>query len=404
MNVQKNLGAHINLESNFMQIFHIVQSLDPESGGPPVVVTRLASAQASLGHKVTIISYDDPANRQQLEAPYNEISGFEKVEIILAKSGAYRFPFWDPYLFDLLASKTDSETIFHLHGVWDAILLLASSFARRKHIPYMIAPHGMLDSWSLATKKWKKKLALALFYRAMLKNAGSIHVLNTNERTQVDRLGLNVKTEIIPNGVNLEELQIPSANVSSPHRTNGDYKPYILFLGRLHYKKGLDYLAVSFSNLAKRYSDIDLVVAGPDYGERESFEKLVAKFGIEDRVHLIGPVQGSRKIEILTSATCFCLPSRSEGFSVAILEALACGVPVVISESCYFPEVEHAGAGSVVKLDANEIGDALFELVTNNAKLDSSAEAARKLVANHYTWPILTQKTLACYHEILSRG
>ena len=171
---------------------------------------------------------------------------------------------------------------------------------------------------------------------------------------------------VIPNGVNLEEFEPPPdpAIFRRQLPALGD-RPYILFLSRLHYKKGLDFLADAFRIVAATRADVQLVVAGPDDGAQTEFERRIAGAGLSDRVHVPGPIYGPEKLSAVAGAACFVLPSRQEGFSVAILEALACGTPAVVSEECHFPEVAEVEAGEVVPLDAVAVAAALNRVLAD---------------------------------------
>lgn len=379
-----------------MRVIHVVQSLDPKLGGPPIVVSQLASAQARLGIDVAIVTGDGGLNLEGAEPALGMdiCSGRLPVRTTDISPGIPGF--LDKGFVRFMEPMATQGTLFHLHGVWEPMLKLSSGIARKSYIPYVVAPHGMLDGWSLQTKTWKKRLALALGYRAMLNEASFLHALNENEVTQVGLLGIKARAEIIPNGINVDGLMATDATSSESTRT----APYILFLGRLHFKKGLDYLAEAFDIVARRCPEAKLVVAGPDYGEKASFEQRISTLGLSDRVELVGAVLGEKKLDLIRQARCFCLPSRSEGFSIAALEAMACGTPVVLSTSCYFPEVAKAGAGYVVELDAREIATALSQLMEDKERAKAMGVAARNLVEQKYTWPEIAMRSIRCYEEV----
>jgi glycosyltransferase involved in cell wall biosynthesis len=154
----------------------------------------------------------------------------------------------------------------------------------------------------------------------------------------------------------------------------------------LHYKKGLDYLIEAFAITANQIPDVDLVIAGPDGGAQAQLQRDIERLKLKHRVHIVGALYGREKYEALVDAYCFCLPSRQEGFSNAITEAMACGTPVVISENCNFPEVEEAGEGSVVKLAADPIAAALISLLRSPIARDAAGRAGRAMVLERFTW------------------
>ena len=177
----------------------------------------------------------------------------------------------------------------------------------------------------------------------------------------------------------------------------------VLFLSRLHYKKGLDYLGTAFEIFHRALPDVHLVVAGPNQGARDGFSRQIARSGLDGCVHLVGPLYGERKHAALRSAACFCLPSRQEGFSIAILEAMACRLPVVISDACHFPEVAECGAGHVVALDPNEIALALQRVLENGEAGRRMGDAGFQLVQSRYTWPKIAQRCVRAYEQAIAR-
>ena len=291
--------------------------------------------------------------------------------------------------------------MLHLHGIWSPILWAAANCAIAKNVKWGIAPRGMLHPWALEQKQWKKRLALDLGWRRLIRRAAFLHVLNVEEHAYVSQGFSGCPIEIIPNGVfpgavNEGADEVLASSLIS--KLKG--RPYILFLGRLHHVKGLDYLAEAFAKVAQVQPGIDLVVAGADAGIRKSFQVQVSRLGISKRVHVVGALFGADKYAVLHNALCLCHPSRQEGFSMSIIEALASGLPVVISEGCHFGEVEEQGAGKVVELHANSIANALLQVVTNDEWRKKAGKKARELVLAKYTWPKLAEHTIHIYERV----
>lgn len=384
-----------------MRILHVTGTLDPAAGGPPSVAVRLACAQAGLGADVTLFSYSDLQKKQQIDPAYLRVPNIDRVQFQTAQMDS-RWESWTArngrQMLNTLLRDID---IVHLHGVWERLLLMTAAQASKKQIPYVVTPHGMLDPWSLAQSAWKKRLALALGYRRMLDQAAFLHVLNSDENRLIEPMGLRSPRKTIPNGVFLEEIEPLPASGAFRQRLGLKDEPIILFLGRLHFKKGLDILALAFRDVARARADAHLVVAGPDGGEKDNFEHAIRTLGLADNTHLVGPLYGEEKMACLVDADCFCLPSRQEGFSIAILESLSCGVPVVISSECHFPEVEEAGAGRVTELDAAKTAEAILNILESADLRRRMSENATRLVRERYTWPQIARMSIAAYEERL---
>jgi glycosyltransferase involved in cell wall biosynthesis len=178
-------------------------------------------------------------------------------------------------------------------------------------------------------------------------------------------------------------------------------RPYVLFLSRLHYKKGLDYLADAFAICAASNQDLQLVVAGPDDGALEDFQRRIDEKNLKNRTHVVGPLYGSQKLAALRGASVFSLPSRQEGFSVAIAEAMACEIPVVVSKDCHFPEVAEVKAGVVVNLDPQEIAQAILQIVNDRRLAQEMGRAGRNLIESRFTWPKVAEQSIQAYEGVI---
>lgn len=388
-----------------MNICHVIGTLDPAAGGPSVVVLRLAEAQARLGHNVSILALQ---RAQRIDVIDNFVASSATVDRLrLRRITLHRR--MDRVLLGSLMREFDgllpALDVLHLHGLWELMLLRIARRAKLANTPYIITPHGMLDPWSLSQKRLKKRIALAVAFRGMLNAAATLHALNDDEKRLLQPLRLQAPVVVIANGVDLNEIHpLPEpGRFRAAHPEVGD-QPYLLFLSRLHYKKGLDILADAFAQFVERGGAMHLVVAGPDGGVRQDFERRIREHGLEKRVHLVGPLYGPQKIEALRDAAGFVLPSRQEGFSVAITEAMAVGLPVIITDSCHFPEVAEVGAGFITQPDADQIAGAITRLAGDPSAAEAMGRRARQLVESRFTWPHIAKKMVSAYQNVLERS
>ncbi len=385
-----------------MRILHVVPSVHPSWGGPPVVAHHLAAAQVGLGHQVGLVSFEPASERDWLDGLAKTIPHADGIDLTLLPArlagafsrGARR----------RLRAMVPHQDLVHIHSVWSPVSYEAAAASRAAGTSYVVCPHGNLTPWSLRQRKLKKRIALAIRYRRMLEHAAFYHVLNADEERGMAPLGLTRPSVVIPNGIFLEEIEpLPSPGAfRRSHPEIGD-APFVVFLSRLHHGKGLEHLAAGFAMLPPE-PETRLVVIGPDAGARDAFLRQVADLGIAPRVHVVGPVYGAEKFGALVDAACFCLPSAHEGFSIAIIEALACGLPVVISDECHFPEVEEVGAGEVVARDGAAVGAALTRVMGDAERRRRMGANARELVRTRFTWPTIAERSVRAYEDALAAG
>ncbi|MFO0807400.1 MAG: glycosyltransferase [Gemmataceae bacterium] len=386
-----------------MRIVHITRTLDPAAGGLQVYPVRLAAAQAALGHEVWLASERDGSAVDGTPPAFEGVPGADRVRVgWVTPSDAWAMlglgAAW--YQCRDLISGAD---ICHIHGLWEPVLWVAAKVARSAQVPYLVAPHGMLDPWALGQKKWKKWLGMLVGWRSILNRAAGVHCLNVDEERLIADLGLRSPPVRIGNGIFLDEVDpLPPADEFAACRSELSGHPYILFLSRLHYKKGLDILAAAFREVAAIEPRVHLVVAGPDGGAKGEFEQLIEAAGLGERVHIVGRISVRDKWAALAGAACFCLPSRQEGFSSAILEALAARVPVVISDACHFPEVAEVGAGEVVSLAADNVAAALRRILASDDLRRQMGAAGRNMVEERFTWRMTAERSLRVYEQSLS--
>jgi len=189
------------------------------------------------------------------------------------------------------------------------------------------------------------------------------------------------KIEIIPNGIDLSEYG------NQPHKRTfkkkfgiGEDERTVLYLGRIHRIKGIDIFVKAFASVIEKLDDVKLVVVGPDDGYLGELEALTKVLKIEDKVLILGPLYGKNKLEAYVDADVYALPSRYETFPMSVLEAVACGTPVILTENCGITEYFRDKVGLVVNPDSNHLREALLEILLDQDKQDSFRESCNTVI------------------------
>ncbi|WP_437191432.1 glycosyltransferase [Planctomicrobium sp. SH527] len=301
-----------------------------------------------------------------------------------------------------------SPDIVHVQGVWMYPSLLNSQLSKRFKWPYLISPHGMLDPWALANSRWKKRLVAWRFEKRHLQRATCLHALCDSERQSMREFGLTNDICVIPNGVELDDRLLDGEPVWSGSIPAD--KKVMLFLGRLHPKKGLRELILAWARLRQRSAhlvdDWALAIAGWDQsGHAQELQRLIDELGLRNDVFLVGAVFGDAKLIALRSATAFILPSKSEGLPMAILEAWAQRLPVAMTAACNLPEGVDAQAAFEIKLldDSNIEGLEHF-LTLPDSSLKAMGDRGRKLVEDRFTWATVAHQLRETYDWALNGG
>jgi glycosyltransferase involved in cell wall biosynthesis len=292
----------------------------------------------------------------------------------------------------------------HVHGLWNFPATVAARAAREAGIPYVITPHGMLDRWALRKSRLKKTIFGVLFERKNLLAASGLHFLNAEEAEEAKDYRLSSPVFILPNGVHAERFtRLPDRTSFERRYPQCRTKILALFLGRLHPKKGFDLLLPALSRAAASIPELHLLIAGPDEGGYMNvLLEMVKRNNLLERITFMGMVQGSIKLEALGAADFFVLPSYQEGDSVAVKEAMASRLPVVITPACHFPEIKAFNAGLVVQPNEDELCQALETLASGKCDRTLMGTNAVHLVTDRYTWPKIIERLLRIYEDILA--
>jgi len=302
--------------------------------------------------------------------------------------------------FDWLVANAD---LVHVHGLWSHHAVAARHAALRHRKPYLVSAHGMLEPWALRNKAWKKRAYGALVERRNLAGARCLRALTRDEVADYRRYGVKLPIAVVPNGIDpAPEVSAEAFWAAFPELRG---RRLALFLGRVHFKKGLDVLCRAWAG-ARRGADARLVIAGPDSeGTRARLEALIAELGIAREVTFTGLLDSELKWSALAAAQVFVLPSYSEGQSMAVLEALAAGVPVIASANCHVPEIAEQGCGWVVEPEPAAVSAALGEgLEATDAERAEMGSHGRRLIERRFRWPVVAAQMAAVYDWVLGGG
>ncbi len=384
-----------------MKVLHVISSIDRRKGGPSAAVIGLANAQVQAGYQASIIT----TFTREEDSSDDSRSPAEAKNAPITRVGPCRTPaVWHPQLSSALKFAIGGANIVHIHGVWESIHRLAAAIARNQAKPYIFQACGMLDPWSLRQKRLKKALYLHWVLRCHLESASALHYDTAMEAGLAGELGLTPPTLIRPNGVDVAEFkELPAAGTfrrSLPQHMAE--RPLVVFLGRVHPIKGIDTLIRALPKLAD--STVGLVIVGPDAeGTKATLAALADALGVSNRIHFSGMLHGKDRVAALRDAKVFALASQHENFGIAVIEALAAGIPVVLSDQVgIHAEVVANGVGSAVPVDADAFAAAINHWLKVDGENDGLSNRCRNFVFENFDWANIATLWAKDYARLLA--
>jgi glycosyltransferase involved in cell wall biosynthesis len=380
-----------------MRVLQVISGLDPEAGGTSAAVIGLAAAQVEAGMDVGLLA------TWRTSGGLSAGEGLRAKGVRVTQVGPAKWPLSrHPDLAAVTAEAVAAADVVHITGLWEDVQHQAARAARRAGRPYVMTPQGMLDPWSLSQRRWKKRLYLAWRMRRDLNGAAAIHYTAAAERDLVAPLGLRPPAIVEPNGVDLREFeQLPARGTFRSRYPQIGQRPLVLFLSRIHPKKGLDLLVPAFQRSG--CNDATLVLAGPDSeGYGDVVRRMVRENRLEDRVVFTGMLRGAERVAAFADADLFVLPSYQENFGIAVVEALAAGTPVVISDRVNIhSDIYAAGVGGVVPPSVDAVAAELARWLNDPELRRRVAEKAPAFVRERYDWREIARRWGSHYAGIV---
>ena len=381
-----------------MKLLHVVASYLPavRYGGTIVSVHGLCKALAARGHDVHVYttSVDGDSNSP---VPHDVAVDMDGVNVWYFASPRFRRLYWAPAMKRRLRRHVSDFDVVHTHAIYLWPLWTAARSARDAGVPYVVSPRGMLEKALIEERSAVLKAGLIGFIeRRTLEDAAAIHVTSARELKEASAFGFRLpRVHEIPNGVNLDS---DPTGASAPIAALAGGQPFVLFLGRISWKKGLDRLLRAFA-LVER---VRLVIAGNDEEQfQPTLETLARQLGLGDRVTFTGQVGAADKATLLRNAQCLVLPSYSENFGNVVVEAMAEACPVIVTpEVGLAPAVQSSGAGIVVNGNSEDLGAAISSVIADPQRRALMGQRGKAAAAG-FSWPAVAEQMERLYESVV---
>ena len=388
-----------------MKILHVAHFFYPclSAGGVVNASYQIASKQAE-DNEVKVLSSDSCKERLKFpDGRYDlDVNGI-KVDYFRNLSNGFKLrtmldtPFAAPFK---IRKDIKGYEIVHIHEHRQTLAIIASHYARKNNIPYIVQAHGSVLPFF--QKEGLKNLFDKVFGYKILHNASCVFALTEVEKEQYLKMGVDEdKIEIVPLGINLEEYEnLPKKGKFRSKFNIGDGK-LILFIGRLHEIKGLDLLMETFRNIHNEDDSIKLAIVGPDDGYLAKLKEKIKEYSLEGNVIITGPLFNEEKQEALVDSDLFVMPSKYESFTTSGLEAMACSKPLVLTKNNHIHDWVDGNVGIACDDNEDSLGKAIGKLLFDEELSNHYGENGRRLIEKRFNWDMINNQILDIYKKFL---
>ena len=379
-----------------MKILQVIPYFTPKRGGDVNVVYNLSKHLAERGHKVTIFTTDFEFDTGYIQS----LDGFRVVPFhCIANIGMMLI---SPKIKKQLKKEIMDFDVIHMHDFRSYQNIIAHHYAKKYNVPYVIQAHGSVLPF-FQKQRLKKIFDLFFGYR-ILRDASKMIASTKTEVEQYKKMGVDEdKIEIVPNGIDLSEYEnLPEKREFRRKYSIREDEKMILYLGRIHKIKGIDLLVETFADMVKELDSLKLVIVGPDDGFLSTLKRQIENLKISDKILFTGLIPEKDKLGAYVDADVYVLPSVYETFPVTVLEACACGTPIIVTDRCGIANiVNDNNVGHVVEYNKDQLQDAIFKILTNVELRRYFGESGKMLVREKYSWDIVVEQLEKIYGDII---
>jgi glycosyltransferase involved in cell wall biosynthesis len=389
-----------------MKILHVIPSVGPVRGGPSQAILQMVNALKHKGIVAEIATTNDNGVNL-LDVPLNQPTVYQGAPVrffprFSPSISALREFAYSKAFTDWCWKSVHHYDLIHVHAIFSYVPTATMAMARYRRIPYIVRPLGQLCQWSLQQSERKKQIYLKLIEYENLNCAQALHFTSENERQEAIKLELAAPGVVIPHGLTVSPPRPDARNQLRRNLQLPDNEPIILFLSRLHPKKGLKLLIAALARLrAHRFTFVMAGSGDPCY-EDEIRQELLSS-GISDRTRMVGFVSGEQKDLLLQGSDLFVLTSYSENFGVAVLEALAAGLPAIVTPGVALSEIiKQYQFGAVPEMEEEAISTAILQAINQPESMREMGSCARQFVLERYTWGAISTQLIDVYRTVLN--
>lgn len=383
-----------------MRVLHVIPSVSQVHGGPSRAIEQMERALTARGVDVTTLTTDDDGEGRRL-AQANQIAGGGGARRYYARK-ATEFYKASPDLARWLTRHVRDYDILHIHALFSFSSTVAGWIARRQGVPYIVRPLGTLAGYGFANRRpGLKKVSFMAIERGLIANAAAVHFTSQSEWDEARGLGVAMRGAVVPLGIDVA-LSLPKRG-AGPYRASGAALR-VLYLSRLDPKKNVEGLIAAFASIHRRHRGVEFVIAGDGEANYvQSLKQRASDAGLADVVAWTGHISGARKSEALLTSDLFVLPSFSENFGIAAAEALAHGLPCVLSEGVAIArDAGDAGAALVTSTDPIAIEGAIVTLLDDGALRLRMGSAAHALALKEYSTETMGRRLIDLYGRVIA--
>lgn len=391
--------------SSHLNILHVIPAVAERYGGPSIAILSMCRALVQQGVEPLVATTDaDGPGHLPVALGYPVI--YQNAPIIFFPRQWSEGLKYSHALAHWLRTNVQRFDLVHIASIFSHSSLAAARACRRHRVPYIVRPLGSLAPWSLRRKRFRKDLLWHVAVKRMLHGAAAVHYTTAAERREAqERLGLQ-RGVVIPLGIDeavLRPAVMPERFVQR-HPALGQH-PYVLMLCRLHPKKGLELFINAFLDIVhnKAFQHWRLVVAGDGEASYvDKLQQLVQQRAGDRQIRFTGWLTGDEKIAALQGAALLALPSYQENFGLCVAEAMACGVPVLVSPHVNLAdEIRTTGAGWIVNLRRADLRQTLEEALAGEGQRAACGAAGRELIHARFRWAGVATRLSQLYHSII---